>query len=251
VVDGYRPVDVAALAETAERFYVDVSAELKLDRVAADQDPILVSFKPRPDQPCPPRGATLNVEPGPRITLFIDRQTSQVEIEGILAHEIAHALHQRALGPGYFGSMALTEGLASWAARESYADWQEVASLSAAVQDDLAAGRYVPLDEIDLGSVGPGRSVAPAGDGRQPVDCLARRDQYYTQWAAFVGYLIEREGWERFLDLLASAAPEVGEGGEIVPQAPDYEGVYGQSLDELEAEWLVTLAANYSGLAGP
>ncbi|MDX1615249.1 MAG: hypothetical protein R3300_13125 [Candidatus Promineifilaceae bacterium] len=123
-----------------------------------------------------------------------------------------------------------------------------MASLSVAVQDYLAGGAYVPLDEIDLGSVSSFREVEPVGDGRWPPDCLTRGDQYYTQWAAFVGYLIEREGWERFLDLLASAAPEARADGEIAPQAPDYEGMYGPSLDELEAEWLAALASNQCGL---
>jgi len=39
----------------------------------------------------------------------------------------------------------------------------------------------------------------------------------------------------------SSAASEVTDEGEILPSSTDYEGIYGKTLETLEAEWLVQL----------
>ncbi len=99
----------------------------------------------------------------------------------------------------------------------------------------------------------------------QPVDgedCLAERDRRYISWAAFLDFLIERYGMEKLLELLGPVQPP-----EQVPtpppiltipphpsgtptifaepavevsiiQPPDYEGVYGLALNQLEDAWL-------------
>jgi hypothetical protein len=105
------------------------------------------------------------------------------------------------------------------------------------VGDYLAEGDYVPLAEADV------YGVHPLTEGDGPADCLAQRDAIYSEWAAFVGYLIALDGWETFLDLMASAASEAGEDGQILPSPTDYEGVYGKTQAELEADWLADLRA--------
>jgi hypothetical protein len=52
----------------------------------------------------------------------------------------------------------------------------------------------------------------------------------YYQWGSFVEFLVEVYGRDRFDALYVS-------GGNQVPGAADYVGVYGKGLDALEQEW--------------
>jgi hypothetical protein len=81
----------------------------------------------------------------------------------------------------------------------------------------------------------------PRQDIRPPDDCQTLRDQLYTQCAAFTGYMLEDYGWAAFEELMASAAPEIKDDGEVLVHPADYQGVYGVSLEELEREWLSAL----------
>ena len=90
-----------------------------------------------------------------------------------------------------------------------------------------------------------------------------RRDTLYTEYASFVGFLIDRYGVERFEEL-ADTIPEpdddivititIGPGiptptpvptpdPAYQPPMPDYRAVYGRSLEELERDWLRLLMA--------
>ena len=49
------------------------------------------------------------------------------------------------------------------------------------------------------------------------------------------------KGVTKEVDLMATAASEVTDEGEILPSPTDYEGIYGKTLETLEAEWLAQL----------
>jgi hypothetical protein len=152
-----------------------------------------------------------------------------------LAHELAHVIHITGFEDMLTGDQNLTEGLATWITRDYWTTWLQMESLDEQIQTYLATGQYVPLTEADVFSAYPRRDVAPQ------KDCLARRDLLYTQWASFVGYLIDNYGWESFVALMTSAAPEVHDDGEVFPAPPDYQGIYGTDLEALEEAWLAEI----------
>jgi hypothetical protein len=233
VDDDYRPVDIEDYAETAEVIYAEVSGNLGVESTEG----IILSIHPPQDQSCPARGSAFNTELGPRIIIFADAQTEEAQIVGVLAHEVAHVLHLNGFDRPLAGDIALTEGLATWITRGYWTAWLGSESLDEMVRGYLADGSYVPLAEADV------FSVHPLVENQTVADCLPQRNLLYTQWAAFVGYLVDTYGWETFLDLMASAAPEVLEEGVILPKPTDYEGVYGKTLETLEADWLVEFQA--------
>ena len=75
-------------------------------------------------------------------------------------------------------------------------------------------------------------------------DCLARRDKIYSEWASFLGYLIQNYGWEKAHRLFRLPAP-VRSDGKIFHFPPDYEGIYGKSLNQLEEEWLKSIESQF------
>jgi hypothetical protein len=238
VEDGYRPVDLEQLARTAEDIYADVSADMAADTGAESPNDVILSFQPPEERSCPARGMTLFAEPGPRVIIFADEQTGEAQIQGVLAHELVHVIHSIGFDRSLGGDRNLTEGLATWFSRDYWTAWHQTESLEEMVRGYLAAGEYVPLAEADV------FTVHPQAQGSNLADCLDRRDLLYTQWASFVGYLVDTYGWEAFLDLLASAASEVNDEGAIMPSPTDYQGLYGKSLDDLEEDWLSQVQAN-------
>ena len=74
------------------------------------------------------------------------------------------------------------------------------------------------------------------------------RDTLYTEYASFVGFLIDTYGLERFeelADTIATVAIAIRPGPPTPtpaqasrPSTPDYQAVYGRSFEELEQEWL-------------
>jgi hypothetical protein len=241
VEDGYRPVDMERLARTAEDIYAEVSADM-VDAMGAIVDAespndVILSFQPPEERSCPARGMTLSAEPGPRVIIFADEQTEEAQIQGVLAHELVHVIHSTGFDRPLGGDRNLTEGLATWFSRDYWATWHQTGSLEEMVRGYLAASEYVPLSEADV------FSVHPLTQGANLSDCLDQRDILYTQWASFVGYLGDTYGWEAFVELMASAISEVNDEGVISPNPTDYEGVYGKTLDDLEAEWLAQIQA--------
>jgi hypothetical protein len=103
-----------------------------------------------------------------------------------------------------------------------------------AVRASLNDGRYIALETSDEAA----KQAMPGQDGESnSQDCIAIRDTLYTEWAAFIDYLILSRGRDRFIALLDSGTASA----EAAPI--DYEGTYGMSLQALEREWLAALAA--------
>jgi hypothetical protein len=201
------------------------------ERVQAESsDKVALGFLPPQQQECPIRGLAAQGDP-PSILIYADQNSPETYLFAVLAHELGHAIPSEGFADGLPNDMALSEGLATWAAGKYWAAWKQVPSLNALVSSYVDEGSYLPLNEaIEMPQVYPWQ----AGAG---PDCLARRDQIYSQWGGFVGYLVERYGWEKVLELFASAYSEV-EGSLNIDYPTDYPGVLGLALNQLEADWL-------------
>lgn len=228
--DDYFPVPVDEFKEQAEVVFDYVSTRLQ----TSSGQKIAVSFRPPSTEPCPARGLAMPGESPPRIFIMADEQTSQEQLLGVLAHEVGHILHhaENALASG---NSALSEGLATWAAEDYYNAWQGMPSFDDRVRSYVRDGVYLPLYEnYELRNTYRDETISSE-------DCLARRDTLYTEWATFIDYLIEQYGWAKLRELYET--PDVdNRRGEIVIKPPDFESVYGHSLNQLEAAWLTQLA---------
>ncbi len=128
----------------------------------------------------------------------------------ILAHEFVHQLAQDRYGDRHLqADMILLEGLATWGAGDYWLSGQP--SFAAFVRPWVVAGDTLPLATSYVGR--------PIGD----------MNTLYYEWASFVEFLIKTYGRERLDALYVS--------GHSDPGSADYQGVYGKSLDQLEAEW--------------
>lgn len=232
--NGYFPVAIDDFKTQAETTYDYVRNRLQL----STEKKILLTFR-RPlnltkltfhrssINTCPQRGGASS----DLIYIYADEQTSQAQILGVLAHEVGHVLH--AESDLADGTSALYEGLATWAAGNYWNNWHNSSSLDASVRDYLQQHTFLPLYENYeiYTSVGSGEN------------CLARRDILYTEWAAFIDYLIAQYGWEKLHTLFGMPTSEE-RGSEIIIKPPDFQAVYGSSLNQLEAAWLENLATS-------
>ena len=218
------------LGPTAEEIFSYVSR-----RLAAPYDgSIVVLFRPPPRTACRPRGMAITEPPGeqhdvPLVYIFAGDDTGRDQIMGVLAHEVAHILHARALEQGLSRHAPLNEGFAHWLSTDYVTAWYNTPSYNALVRRYLEAGTYLSLHENY-------QSPYPSPESGDD-NCLQRRDQLYTEWASFIGFLIDSYGMEQFLALMAG--PEI-EQTQVPPiiYPPDYEGVYGLALNQLEVAWL-------------
>lgn len=224
--EGYLPVDLERWKVEAEVIYAYVA-----ERVQAESDEkVAIGFLPPQDQACPIRGLAAQGDP-PQILIYADQNSPEPYLFAVLAHEVGHSIPSEGFEGGLPDDLALTEGLATWAAVKYWDAWKGVPSLDALVSSYVQQGVYLPLNEaVELPLVYPWQE----GSGK---DCLARRDQIYSQWGGFVGYLVERYGWDKVHALFESAHSEV-EGSQNIDYPTDYPGVLGLALNQLEADWL-------------
>lgn len=224
--DGYLPVDLEHWQVQAEVIY-DYVAE----RVQAESDEkVAIGFLPPQQQECPIRGLAAQGDP-PQILIYADENSPEPYLFAVLAHELGHSIPSEGFAGGLPDDLALTEGLATWASGKYWQAWKNVDSLDELVRGYLAQGEYVAMNEAAALPL-----VYPWQEGAGE-DCLVRRDQIYTQWGAFVGYLIERYGWEKVHELFESARSET-EAERTVNYPTDYPAVLGLALNQIEAEWL-------------
>jgi len=226
--EGYLPVDLERWKVEAEVIYAYVA-----ERVRAESDEkVAIGFLPPQQQDCPIRGLAARGDP-PQVLIYADQNSPEDYLFGVLAHELGHAIPSEGYPGGLPNDLALTEGLATWASGK-YWDAYKQETLDELVLGYLEEGVYVPLNEaVSLPLVYPWQE----GAGK---DCLARRDQIYAQWGAFLGYLIERYGWEKVHELFESAQT-VTEDDRNVDFPTDYPGVLGLALNQIEADWLASL----------
>lgn len=160
----------------------------------------------------------------PDIVVFVSAATDATGLPGILAHEIAHIFSLSGLTQGWGPALpsntttvraGIIEGVATWAAGRYWLAAIGHASFDEAVRHQASAYGYTPLAEAH-----PYTPPEPSADASA---CYRERDALYTQWASFVGYLVEVigvAGVRRYL-----------EGASLEEQS-------GRSLAALEASWL-------------
>lgn len=167
------------------------------------------------------------------IEVFVDPAWPEATLRRIVAHEAGHVYHFAARGEirSLQGDALLVEGLATWLARGAWLADLGFASLDDAVRKYLEAGTYMSLAgdyEVDIAAL-----------AASATECFALRDRLYTQWAAFVAYLLDRFGFEAVMAATAQPREVLGEQGGMLTFAPlDYEAAFGVGLADLEREWL-------------
>jgi hypothetical protein len=229
----YFPVDRKWWLEQVEKVYAYVSHRLQNAQV---KEKIHLGFLPSDPQTCPVRGLASHDHP-PVILIYAAPDSSPSYLLGVLAHETGHAISSEGFPEGMPGDLALAEGLATWSSEKYWMNWMNAPSLDSMVSGYLQHGAYESIREnFDLHGIYPWQNAGK--------DCLARRDKVYSEWASFLGYLIQNYGWDKAHRLFR--LPEAQHSsGKIFSFPPDYEGIYGKSLNQLEEDWLQSIEKRF------
>ena len=75
------------------------------------------------------------------------------------------------------------------------------------------------------------------------AECWKRRDVRYTQWAGFVGFLIDRYGMSALEELSSDGEASGSDPGETYEH---YEVVLGHTLEDLESQWMQSIGVSTS-----
>jgi hypothetical protein len=170
----------------------------------------------------------------PLVFVFIDASTGSKQIAGVFAHELGHILHIVAIHNGRTLPSNFAEGFATWAAGRYWLDWMNETSFRSAVAKLVDTGAYLALHEND----GRPDAVGTQAANRYGEGCLRRRDILYTEWAAFIEYLVDEYGKDKLYELIQAGAPLDAQ----TFVALDFVSIYGRPLPQLEAAWLQTIA---------
>lgn len=220
-IDDYLPIDMGWWEQATKPVYEYASQ--RLDSTLREKAIVIVA--PPEAGNCPARGRTFREQP--LIVIFADERTSKEQILGVLAHELGHLLSFEKYK--HLTDLALTEGIATWAAGEYWERWQGY-DFDSGVQSFLTRGTYLPLSQ----------NYQLEKAYQDSSNCLTQRDILYTEFAAFIEYLMERDGPEKLSRLFDVPPLETIDHTNII-YPPDYKGVYGLELNQLEQEWLKTL----------
>lgn len=149
------------------------------------------------------------------VVSYVDRRYAGGGLYELLVHEAAHIIDQQ-FAPRRISFLA--EGLAVWASGGHYKA-EDLTERSAAL---LQLGRYIPLTQLV--------------NDFYPV----QHEVGYLEAAGFVGFLIDRGGWNTFknfyTDVVADDGPTLAEALDV-----NLQRYYGASLTGLESEWLAAL----------
>ncbi len=180
---------------------------------------IAIGFEPPQTGPCAIRGLTLSNQR--TIILYYEPDTDPNRVLSILAHEFIHQLQHDYYGPAdhLVSDVILLEGMAVWASSPYFMTSEGQTLYHVRAKQALLDGALLPLD-TDL-----------------EADCrTTTRVNIYDQWGSFVEYLLLTYGRE---SLDAVYRDSTGRS----PGSSNYQGVYGKSLRDLEAEWVAWLTA--------
>jgi len=150
------------------------------------------------------------------ITLsYLDRNPAVTQLPQLFAHEATHILDRKL---AQNKPTILIEGMAVYVAGGHF----KPEPLDERAAAALALGRYIPLAEL-------ANAFYPA-----------QHEIGYLEAGAFIKYLVERDGWERFVQMYASfqSAPT-----DAAVLDAGLRANYGLTLAEMEAEWLDYLRA--------
>lgn len=109
VEKAFLPVDMDWLQAELETIHTYLSGRIG---VAADEK-FAVTFRAPDTRSCPVRGMARFDSPVAQAIVFADERTGLPQISGVLAHEIAHLFHARAMKAGN-ENQYLTEGLSTF-----------------------------------------------------------------------------------------------------------------------------------------
>ena len=181
-----------------------------------------------PNGECPARGYFMldtNI-----ISVLASPETGDSQIYGAAAHEFGHVVSTTLFG-GFPPDAILAEGMATWLGSEAWLEWHGFDSLDDAVRGFVEEEIYIPLSDSHVLDA-PGMSEA---------QCWERRDVRYTQWAGFVGFLIDMYGMDAIEEMWRADASSSSDPGEVYEH---YEIVLGLTLEDLESQWLQSLGVS-------
>lgn len=146
---------------------------------------------------------------------YLDRDYAGGGLENVFRHESTHVLDRQMGGAR---PSVITEGLATYVAGGHFKN-EPFAPRAAGL---LAQKHYIPL--------------------RQLADDFynSQHETGYLEGAAFIMYLVDTFGWDRFVTLLGAFQPAPKDSAML---DAGLRLTYNKSLDELEADWLVYLRA--------
>jgi hypothetical protein len=222
VRNGYFPVDARWWQPESGQVYEYVRARLD----AAASEKVIVMFVPPEPGNCAPRGTTIQEEQ-PVILIYANQDTSKNQILATLAHELGHVfIHKKYPN---LSDVALSEGMATWAAGDYWKAWKGV-DFNAAVRSYSTGKTYLSLfQNYDM------KKAYADMPG-----CITYRDMLVTEFASFIDYLIQTYGIEKLPVLFDVQQPEIINNRRIV-YPPNFKVVYGFELNQLEQEWLRNL----------
>ena len=222
-IDGFLPVDVQWWQEESQQVYEYVSA--RLDTTISQR--VVVAFVPPKSGNCAPRGTTFH-EQQSIILVFANQDTTKEQLLAVLAHELGHVLiHKKYTN---LSDLALTEGLATWAAGDYWQGWKG-ADFNSGVRSYIENDTYLPLFQNYY--------LEKAYDERSQ-DCIIHRDILLTEMASFLDYLIQNYGTKQLSSLFDMQRPELKNDQRVV-YPPGFKAVYGLEFNQLEYEWLNAL----------
>jgi len=218
----YLPVDAQWWQQASEKIYAYDSSRM---RTELEQKTLIVFLPPQTGN-CSPRGTTVFDEV-PTILIYADQKTSQEQILATLSHELGHVfIHQ--MYPNLH-SVALNEGMATWIARDYWQAWKNN-PFDVSVRKFISNQSYLPLfQNLDMQKA-----------YEKSADCIRNRDILLTEFASFIDYLIRTYGMERLSVLYdEKLSQSISQSHNI--HSPDFYGVYGLQLNQLENAWLLDL----------
>lgn len=222
-IDGSLPIDVQWWQEESRQVYEYVSKRLD----ATISQKAIVTFVPPKSGNCAPRGTTFH-EQQPVILVFANQDTTKEQILAVLAHELGHVLIHKKYAN--LSDLALTEGMATWAAGDYWKAWKGV-DFDSTARSFIENDTYLPLFQNYY--------LEKAYDERSP-DCITHRDILLTELASFLDYLIQNYGTKRLSSLFDMQQPELKNDQRVV-YPPGFKDIYGLEFNQLEYQWLKSL----------
>ncbi len=181
---------------------------------------ISISFEPPQTGPCAIRGLTLSNQR--TIHMYYEPDADPNRVLAILAHEFVHQLQHDYYGvPDHLESdVILLEGMAVWGSSPYFLAPNGQPLYHVNSRQALAEGTLLSLT-TDL-----------------VADCrTGTRVNIYDQWGSFVEYLLLTYGRDQFDQVYRDSR------GRPAGSA-NYQGVYGKTLAQLEADWIEWLRNN-------
>lgn len=224
--DDYLPVETDWWLVESEQVYEYISRRINISL----DGKVVATFRQPETSKCAARGKTYH-EDETLIILYANADTGEEQLLAVLAHEISHGLIHRKYPR--LNDAALIEGMSTWAAGDYWESWKGL-DFKSAVIASIGDGTYLPISQnYDLKKAYDDKSAR----------CLADRDLLLTEWASFLDFLKSHYGEEKLTNLFDSQ-PLDDTGSSRIIHPPDYQGVYGLELNQLEHEWLQSLLAD-------